>query len=87
MSGETECMTPAEIALIEASLRDVHLKFERPMRRADVLTLTVESHYTQAAQAAPRANGRSRTTDERPAHLLGENQSLTLKLALRSMPH
>lgn len=59
-SGELEGMTPAELALIKASLRDARVKAERLLRRADELTAQVESRYpqvAQAGQAAPRANG------------------------------
>lgn len=57
-SGELEGMTPAELALIEASLSEARVKVERLLRRATELTATVESRYPQAAQAdldAPRA--------------------------------
>lgn len=59
-SGELEGMTPAELALIKASLSEARVKVEQLLRRADELTATVESRYLQAAQpgqAAPRANG------------------------------
>lgn len=59
-SGELEGMTPAELALIKASLRDARVKVERLLRRADELTAQVESLYPQAAQAGqagPRAVG------------------------------
>lgn len=49
-SGELEGMTPAELALIKASLSEARAKVERLLRRADELTATVESRYPQAAQ-------------------------------------
>lgn len=59
-SGELEGMTPAELALIKASLSEARVKVERLLRRADELTATVESRYPQAAQAgldAPQVGG------------------------------
>lgn len=49
-SGELECMTPAELALIKASLSEARAKADRLLSRADELTATVESRYPQAAQ-------------------------------------
>lgn len=59
-SGELEGMTPAELALIKASLSEARVKVERLLRRATELTLRAESRYPQAAQAdldAHRAGG------------------------------
>lgn len=59
-SGELESMTPAELALIKASLSEARVKVERLLRRADELTASVESRFPQAAQAdldARRAGG------------------------------
>lgn len=50
-SGELESMTPAELALIKASLSEARVKVERLLRRADELTASVESRFPQAAQA------------------------------------
>lgn len=59
-SGELEGMTPAELALIKASLSEARVKVERLLKRADELTAMVESRCPRAAQAdldAPRASG------------------------------
>lgn len=50
-SSELEGMTPAELALIKASLSEARVKVERLLRRADELTAMVESRCPQAAQA------------------------------------
>lgn len=55
-SGELQGMSPAELALIKASLREARATVERLVERADQLTVRVESRYPRSAQGGPVAH-------------------------------
>lgn len=53
--SELAGMSPAEFALITASMRQARGAVEGLLRRTDELTATVDSRYRQAAQGDPTA--------------------------------
>lgn len=53
--NELADLTPAELALIKASLDEARATTEGLLRRANALTAKVESRYSRSPQAGPDA--------------------------------